>query len=273
MGLRLARVRAIESKSNPLIKELYALAKDAREIKVRQRTLIDGPHLIDAYHRSQGVPEVLVTSKSGVEKPEIVAQLGKWPDTDVVQLPDGLFREISGVVTPIGILAMIPIPPEPDGRINGSCAILDAVQDTGNVGTILRTVSAAGIREIVLGPGCASVWSPKVLRAAQGAHFGMRIREQADITSLMAEYSGTIVATVARGGLSVFDVDLSGDIAWIFGNEGSGVSERLALLATVRATIPIAVDTESLNVAAAAAVCVFEQARQLRLATAGSGDA
>lgn len=272
MGLRLARVRAIESRSNPLIKELYSLAKDAREIKVRQRTLIDGPHLLDAYHHCQGIPEVLVTSSSGAENPEILELTGRWPETDVVRLPDSLFREISGVVTPIGILAMIPIPPVPAGNITGSCVMLDAVQDAGNVGTILRTAAAAGIREIALGQGCASVWSPKVLRAAQGAHFGMRIREQVDINGLMIEYSGTTVVTVAQGGLTVFDLNLSGDIAWIFGNEGSGVRTELASLARLRATIPVAVGTESLNVAAAAAVCVFEQVRQQRLATEG-GDA
>jgi RNA methyltransferase, TrmH family len=273
MGLRLARVRAIESRSNPLIKELYALAKDAREVKVRQRTLIDGLHLIDAYQRNRGIPELLVVNTSGTENIEIEALLRKWPDIDVIRLPDSLFRDISGVITPTGILAMIPIPPSPTGSIQGSCVILDAVQDAGNVGTIMRTVAAAGIRNVVLGAGCASAWSPKVLRAAQGAHFGLRIREQVDIGCLIAEYPGKTVATVARGGTTVFDLDLSSDMAWIFGNEGSGVSDDLASLATVRATIPMAVDTESLNVAAAAAICVFEQFRQRCLTKVETGDA
>jgi len=257
-------MRAIESKSNPLVKELCALARDAREIKVRRRTLIEGLHLVDAYHYSGGVPDTLVISASGTESPEIVDMIDKWSDIEVVRLPDGLFREISGVATPVGILAVIPLPPEPSERIQGNCVMLDAVQDAGNVGTILRTAAAAGIRDVALGQGCASAWSPKVLRAAQGAHFGLRIRELADIGRMMAEYSGTSVATVARGGVSVFDLDLTGDIAWVFGNEGAGVGEGLVAQAKMQATIPVAAGTESLNVAAAAAVCFFEQVRQLR---------
>lgn len=226
--------------------------------------MIEGFHLIEAYHDHHGIPELLVANRSCIQRTEFVELLDRWTDLDIVQLPDGLFRQLSDVATPAGILAVIQIPDAPIGRLEGSCVMLDAVQDSGNVGTILRTAAAANIHDVFLGRGCAYAWSPKVLRAAQGAHFGLHIHEITDIKGMLANYSGTAVATVARQGVAVFDLDLSGDIAWIFGNEGAGVGEDFIKLAGVRATIPVAAGTESLNVAAAAAVCLFEQVRQKR---------
>jgi TrmH family RNA methyltransferase len=262
----LARIRVITSKDNPAIKDLRALATDARELRARQRTLLDGPHLIEAYRHHRGVPELLVLSESGSCNGEATTLIAAYPEVDVLQLPDGLFREISGVATPVGILAVIRIPETGDEPIDGSCVMLDAVQDGGNIGTILRTAAAAGIRDVLLGRGCAGAWLPKVLRAAQGAHFGLRIREQVDLRRLLREYAGTSVATVAREGAPLFELSLAGNIAWIFGNEGAGVADDLVAIAGRRATIPIVADTESLNVAAAAAICLFEQVRQQRLA-------
>lgn len=262
MGQGLGRLRLISSKDNPTVKSLRALASDARELRFARRTLLDGPHLVEAYRRWHGVPELLVVNGSGSGNPEVAHLLAAWPDVEVVQLADGLFRELCGVASPIGIMAVISIPAVSNERIDGSCILLDAVQDSGNVGTIIRSAAAAGIREVILGRGCAGAWTPRVLRAAQGAHFSLSIREQVDLESLVRNYAGTVVATVAREGVSLFDVDLSGSVAWLFGNEGAGISAELVALARVRTTIPIAADTESLNVAAAAAVCLFEQVRQ-----------
>ncbi len=245
-----------------MVKGLRALAADVREIRTRKRTLLDGPHLIEAYRRHGCVPELLVLSESGVANAEASVLVSAFSAVEMLQLPDGLFREISGVATPVGILAVIPIPDAPVNLLQGSCVLLDAVQDAGNVGAILRTAAAAGVHEVVLGRGCAGVWTPKVLRAAQGAHFGLRIREQADLATLLREYPGTSMATVARDGTPLFELDLRGDIAWVLGNEGAGIADDLVSLTTQRATIPVAAATESLNVAAAAAICLFEGVRQ-----------
>jgi RNA methyltransferase, TrmH family len=248
---------------------LRVLAADARETRRQGRTLLDGPHLIDAYRRHGGVPDMIVVSESGAAHPEVALLLDVFPGVETLYLPDGLFRDIAGVTTPVGIVAVIPLPDTPQEAIAGSCVVLDGVQDAGNVGAILRTAAAAGIRDIVLGSGCAGPWTPRVLRAAQGAHFSLRIREQADLVAVLKNYSGTSVATVARDGTPLFDLDVSGDVAWIFGNEGAGITDALAALATRRTTIPLAADTESLNVAAAAAICLFEGVRQRH---SGKGD-
>jgi RNA methyltransferase, TrmH family len=184
------------------------------------------------------------------------------PQVETLRLADGLFRELSGVAAPVGVLAAIAIPKAPTGPITRSCVILDAVQDAGNVGAILRTAAAAGIGDIVLGPGCAGVWSPRVLRAAQGAHFSLNIREQADLVATLRDYRGTSVAAVVRGGTPLYELDVRGDVAWVFGNEGCGIDASLAATAAQLVSIPIVADTESLNVAAAAAICLFEGVRQ-----------
>jgi TrmH family RNA methyltransferase len=231
--------------------------------------LIDGPHLIEAYLERHGYPEILVASESGQTKDEIGALLSRCHGVETLTVPDALFRELSGVTAPVGLLAVIRIPENRSDVGEGSCVVLDAIQDAGNVGTILRSAAAAGIREVVLGPGCAGAWTPRVLRAAQGAHFNLHIREQVDLVQLIQAYAGTSIAAVARGGQSLYQLDLStGALAWIFGNEGAGVSESLAAQAQQRATIPLAPGNESLNVAAAAAICLFESLRQ-RLAVKG----
>ncbi len=258
----MAAIKNITSKDNPVVKALRALAVDARETRRQGRTLIDGPHLVAAYRQRLGVPQMLVVNDAAARNEEIQGLLADMPAVQTLSLPDGLFREVSGVATPVGLLAVIAIPEAPTGPVEGNCVVLDAVQDAGNVGAILRTAAAAGIGNVVLGPGCAGAWTPRVLRAAQGAHFVLAIREQIELAAMLNTYAGRTVATVARDGRSLYSLDLSGAIAWIFGNEGAGVSAELVAVASHRATIPLATETESLNVAAAAAICLFEGVRQ-----------
>jgi TrmH family RNA methyltransferase len=254
--------RTITSRDNPTIKALRALAADARQLRQQGRTLLDGPHLVATYLTRCGPPELVVVSASGAGHAEVVGLLDAMADVEVLQVPDSLFRELSGVATPVGILALIdiPLPKEPPGW--GSAVLLDAVQDAGNVGAILRSAAAAGVATVFLGPGCAGAWTPRVLRAAQGAHFSLNIHEQADLPAIARRYGRASLAAVVQGGTGIYDLDLRGDVAWIFGNEGAGVSAPLAEAAGMRVTIPMASATESLNVAAAAAVCLFEGLRQ-----------
>ena len=258
----MATTKLITSRSNPTVKALRALSADAREQRQQGRTLLDGPHLVAVYLERVGRPERLVASESGLADPEVRQLLAAVPAADILEVSDGLFREISGIATPVGLLAVIAIPGSPPTLAPGACVLLDAIQDAGNVGTIMRTTAAAGIGQIALGPGCAGAWTPRVLRAAQGAHFNLNILEQADLLAIVRARGQASVAAVAREGTSLYQLDLTGDIAWIFGNEGLGVSPALAALAARRATIPMAAGSESLNVAAAAAVCLFEERRQ-----------
>ena len=254
-----AVTKIIASRDNATFKALRAQRDD-------ERVLLDGPHLLAAYLDKVGLPLRVIVSESGQEHGEVAALLARCAGAEAFCLRDALFRELAATDTPVGILAEIAVPRNDAAPPAGSCVLLDAVQDAGNVGTILRTAAAAGVRDVVLGAGCAGAWTPKVLRAGQGAHFDLAIRERVDLAAFAAGYAGTSIATVARDGESIYALDLAGPVAWIFGNEGAGVSEKSALAARRRATIPLAAGCESLNVAAAAAICLFEERRQ-KLAT------
>ncbi|HRH72077.1 MAG TPA: RNA methyltransferase, partial [Zoogloea sp.] len=157
------------------------------------------------------------------------------------------------------------IPAQPDaGPLVDTCVVLDGVQDPGNLGTILRTAAAVGVEEVLLTPGCAQAWSPRVLRAAMGAHFGLRLREGCDVAPALAGFPGAILAADLRDAVELYDMDLRPPVAWLFGSEGQGLSPAVATLATRRVLIPMPGGMESLNVGVAAGVCLFEQLRQRR---------
>jgi TrmH family RNA methyltransferase len=255
-------MKCIDSRDNPTFKALRLLAADAREQRLQGKTVIVGAHLVAAYRQKIGLPELLVISDTGQSSAEISALLTSHQGCRTVQLRDALFRDISGLTTPAGILAVIAIPGEIETPPGQTCVLLDAIQDAGNVGSILRSAAAAGVSEVFLGEGCAGVWTPRVLRAAQGAHFELCLRERCELAKIAAHFPGTTVAAVAADGESLYAIALASPVAWIFGNEGSGVSPALIDLAKQRVMIPMAVGSESLNVAAAAAVCLFEGVRQ-----------
>jgi TrmH family RNA methyltransferase len=171
---------------------------------------------------------------------------------------------VAEAAAPAGLAAEIAIPrAAPDVAAARHAVFLDAIQDAGNVGAILRSAAAFSVDTAVLGRGCADPWSPKVLRAAMGGHFALRIQETSDLAAALAEFRGTLVCAAARGGEPPSALDLAGPVGWIFGAEGRGVSPELAARARLRASIPLAAGTESLNVAAAAAILLYERARQL----------
>lgn len=254
--------RSITSRDNPKFKALRTLATDAREWRRQGRTLLDGPHLVATYRDQVGLPEALVIRAGAQDHPEVGQLLQSMPRADVLELPEALFREICGVVTPVGILALIPVPASRAVTRVADCVVLDAVQDTGNVGTIIRTAAAAGFETVVLGPGCAGAWSPRVMRAAQGAHFSLDVQEVPDLVAFLGDYGGSRLAAVAREGDSLYSAGMPAPAAWVFGNEGAGISPVVLSAVDRHVTIPMAGHSESLNVAAAAAICLFETRRQ-----------
>ena len=262
-------MKTITSRDNPTFKLLRQLVEDPREQRRTRRTLIDGPHLVEVYRTRIGLPAMIVVSESGLAIAEVARLIEMHQGLEPLLLRDTLFRELSGTASPVGILAVIDIPAEPAGSIQGSCVLLDGIQDSGNVGAIMRSAAAAGICDVILGPGCAGAWTPRVLRAAQGAHFHLRIREQAALATIINDYSGRTLAAVAHGATSLYSIDLRGETAWLFGSEGQGISAELLPLADMGVTIPLAGDSESLNVATAVAVCLFEAVRQCRVGAAG----
>ena len=151
-------------------------------------------------------------------------------------------------------------------RIGTTCVVLDGVQDAGNVGSILRSAAAAGVSQVFCAPGTAYAWSSKVLRSGMGAHFLLDIYEDVEAATLIERLAVPAAITDSHAPQALYDCDLAGPIAWVFGNEGAGVSAPWRAAVEHRLTIPQPGGMESLNVAAAAAICLFEQCRQQRAA-------
>ncbi|MCX7171916.1 MAG: RNA methyltransferase [Proteobacteria bacterium] len=255
-------MKLISSRANPTFKVLRGLAEDAREQRRSGTTLLEGCHLVAAYRDKIGLPEQLILSEHGTTQPEIRSLCGTLPGVQTHLLSDSLFDALSDLAAPSGVAAIIRIPRAVAQQLSGSCVLLDGLQDAGNVGSILRSAAAAGVKDIFLGPGCAGVWTQRVLRAGQGAHFDLRLHEQADLSEVMAKFTGTTLAATAHAAESLHRQDLTGKLAWLFGSEGSGIAPALEAAAAKRVNIPLARGSNSLNVAAAAAVCLFEAVRQ-----------
>ena len=258
-------MKTITSAENPRFRALLKLAQSARERRTSGLSLLDGVHLVAAYRDHIGKPAEIVLSQDGLENPEVAALLSGMPDVDAVLFTDVLFRQLSSVATPTGIIGVVPTPRlEQPVKLSGASVWLEDIQDPGNVGSILRSAAAAGIATVCLSRHSVHAWSPRVLRAGMGAHFALRIIEGADLLQLAEGYSGRIYATSVSGGTPVFEADLIGDVALLFGNEGGGLTTALAGCANQTVHIPMPGKTESLNVGAAAAICLFERVRQQR---------
>lgn len=254
----------LRSRDNPRLRRWRRLIADRQLRRRERRAWIEGLRLVSAYLDAQGKPVTLILSAAAHDNAELTRLVARSGMTPVV-LSSALFAELADTETPQGVAAEIAIPdvPVPAADI-AQCVFLDGIQDPGNLGAILRSAAAFGVAEVVLGGGCADPWSPKVLRGAMGAHFALRLHETAELALRFAEFAGARICTVPRGGTPLQDIDLRGRHAWAFGGEGRGVSPAMLEASTLRACIPIAQATESLNVAVAASVCLYEAARQRR---------
>lgn len=256
-------MKRIVSRHNPLFKSLRKLSQSARERKKTGRMLLDGMRLLSACGRRGGTPVRVVLSPTGIEDAEILAWLTAHPHVPQVLLDTALFNEIAPVETPTGILAVADLPRFPrHSEPSPLTVLLEDIQDPGNLGSILRSAAGAGCREAFLSQECADPWSPRTLRAGMGAHFLLALREGADLPAVARAFPGKVVATAGGTPASLYAQDLRGSVAFAFGNEGAGLSAELRAAADAVAAIPLAAGVESLNVAAAAAICCFEWVRQ-----------
>lgn len=256
-------MKQISSAENARFKSLLKLAHSSRARREQGCSLLDGIHLVAAYLDNAGLPEQIFVSRAGLANPEIGRLLGAAGAREPVVLADTLFRQLSTVETPTGVLAVIATPrPRALPLKVDACVMLEDVQDPGNLGSILRSAAAAGIHHVFMSRHCVHAWSPRVLRAGMGAHFITQIHEQCDLAALARGFKGRVYATSQRSEQSIFDADLAGNTALLFGNEGSGLSPELIAAAHATVAIPMSGKVESLNLAAAAAICLFERVRQ-----------
>ena len=249
----------ISSRDNPLLLRLRKLARDPAGYRQAGELWLEGEHLCSALQARGQRPAQALVADSAWAQPALRALAGWAPR--VVRLPDALFDGLSALGSPARIGFVLALPAAPAMNPAAASVVLDRVQDAGNVGSILRTAAAFGVGQVLALQGTAALWSPKVLRAGMGAHFGLRLIEGlqlADLDSLAVPLVGTSLATAQRLPGAV----LPQPCAWVLGHEGQGVAP--ALLSRCALTVRIAQPggEESLNVAAAAAVCLYESLRQ-----------
>jgi TrmH family RNA methyltransferase len=258
-------MKHISSRDNPFFKELLKLAGASRQRKKTGQTLLDGIHLVEAYLASGHQPQHLLVTEAASQDREVAVLLKKLSGVPLTQLDDSLFAELSELKTLSGILALIEQPgPSMSPANSRFCLLLEDIQDPGNLGSMLRSAAAAGCDAVFLSQGCADAWSPKVLRAGMGGHFVISIHESVDLLAVAAVFQGKLLAGSLNAKTSLYDCDLRGKLAFAIGNEGAGLSESFLAVASQRITIPMPGKIESLNAAAAAAVFLFEAARQRR---------
>ena len=254
--------RHVSSRDNPVFKRLVRLASTSQARKREGLSVIDGVHGVQTYLEKVGMPAILAVSESGQADPEIAALLRAHEAMPLV-LADALFKAVSHVGHGPGLLAAIATPrPELPARIDTDCVLVEHLQDPGNLGSLLRSAAAAGVTQVFLSPSTVYAWSPKVLRAGQGAHFALVIHEGADLADIAARLRVPLCAASSHARRSLYETPLAQPVAWLFGNEGAGVSAAMLARADHRLRIPLPGGAESLNVAAAAAICLFEAVRQ-----------
>ena len=250
----------ITSRDNSVFKHLKKLADSSRERRTQKQTLLDGPHLVNAYIDAFGMPELLIISE-GQSTNEVTGMIQKLSDINTVMFTTLMFAELAPVASPTGILALVKTPQLPLPDVLIFALLLEDIQDPGNLGSMLRTAAAAGVQAVYLSEGCADAWSPKALRGGQGAHFALPLVERANLTEVIAGFKGQTLATTLKGE-SLYSLDLTGSVAFVIGNEGAGLSDQLIKVASQRVRVPMPGNAESLNAAAATAVCLFERVRQ-----------
>ena len=264
----------ITSRDNPLVKELRRLAQDGAAYRKTGRVWVEGEHLCDAAQARRWQAEVAVISDqnmhlAGTEYARIAMKL--------VVIQDAILREISGLESPAAMGLVLSLPQDMAIDISAKTVILDRLQDPGNAGSILRSAAAFGFTQVIALKGSVALWSPKVLRAGMGAHFSVKILEGASLDQLN-KLTNPLAVTSSHRGQYLHERQMQShllsktersthiprglnanlaQINWAFGHEGQGVSEDLEALAQTHVRIAQPGGQESLNVAAAAAICLY----------------
>jgi TrmH family RNA methyltransferase len=225
------------------------------------RFLAEGPNLVEAALRRGLVSDVLVTESARARFAELLA------DAPLHVITDKAAKALSDTVTPVGLVAVCRVPEVElaDVLQAGPRLVLVAVEtsEPGNAGTLIRIADAMGADAVVLAGDSVDPYNGKCLRASAGSIFALPVLEAPELPALMAalRQSGlTILATALDGELPLPEADLTAPTAWMFGSEAHGLSHGVASHADARVCIPMGGGAESLNVAAAAAICLYQSA-------------
>jgi TrmH family RNA methyltransferase len=255
-------VRSLSSAQNPLLQRVRRLAHEPMAYRALGQLWVEGEHLCEALRVRGWVADTALLSDAGAGVPRLQGLAAHARET--VCVPDALYARVSGLPAPTGIGMLVSWQPNARALQAAPSVVLDRVQDAGNVGSILRSASALGFKQVLALKGTAGLWSPKVLRAGMGAQFGLSLHEGLDETSLdaVAALPLPLVAASAHAQATLSRSELPWPCAWVFGHEGQGLAAQVQARCKTEVRIPQPGGEESLNVAAAAAVCLYESVRR-----------
>ncbi|WP_374252435.1 TrmH family RNA methyltransferase [Acinetobacter brisouii] len=251
----------LASKDNAKIKHLRSLIEQNQYRKKHQQTVLEGTHLCLAWLQAHKNLVSLFTTESALEHPDLEKIQAQYQG-QIFIISESLYKDLSTLGTSLACLAIIDIPKHSQTvDFKADTLILDDVQDPGNVGTLLRSAAAANVKQVICTKGVAALWSPRVLRAGMGAQFSLVCFENADLSLLLPDFKIPVYVTSSHRSESLYAQNLSKPCVWILGNEGQGASEY-ALTHAKAVAIPQPGGQESLNVAIAGSICLFEMVRQ-----------
>lgn len=250
----------ISSRDNPLLKELKRLAHGSVDYRKLGRFWAEGDHLVRAAVARGVHPAIGIFAASFWPAGE--PDYGPLAAKNIV-IPDTLFDLLSALESPARMGFVFTLPDPAPVQPGVATLILDRVQDAGNVGAMLRSASAFGFKQVIALKGTAALWSPKVLRAGMGAHWGLQLLEGADL-AVLDQLNLPLLVTSSHRGEFLHQLlqkrELPMPCAWALGHEGQGVCTELAARATQHVRIAQPGGEESLNVATAAAICLHASA-------------
>lgn len=246
----------ITSRDNPLLKRLRLLAQDSTAYRKQGQVWLEGDHLCRALLARGLRPAVAVfTDRFWDQAGGELRQAAEKTHT----VSDALMAGISGLESHAGVGFLWDLPQVSAPQPGLPTVVLDRLQDAGNVGSILRSAAAFGFRQVLALKGTAALWSPKVVRAGMGAHFPLRLVESLSVDAL-SDLKVPLIVTSSHQGDFLHQARLPWPCAWVLGHEGQGVSSALEAMAGQSVRIAQPGGEESLNVAAAAAICLHASA-------------
>ena len=249
-------ITEISSRDNAFIKELRRLSRESGMYRKLGYAWLEGDHLCRAALTRGLQPKVAVFSKSFW--PQVPMEWAQAA-SKIVVIDDALFADISGLESPARMGYVMPWSADVQVLTGVATVVLDRVQDAGNVGSILRSASAFGFAQIIAMKGTAALWSQKVLRAGMGAHFALHLVEGVE-PEVLQQLKVPLLVTSSHRGALIHQATLPWPCAWAMGHEGQGVGEAVEALAAQHVRIAQPGGEESLNVGAAAAICLHASA-------------
>jgi TrmH family RNA methyltransferase len=283
-------IKELNSKNNKLIRTIQKIIENPTAYRQEKMIWIEGEHLCQAFLNTKKKPLKIIFSHSFLSQNKknfdlIYQNLNKISEKISKEhwyvVPDNLFKlvsSISSIHRSCGFGLLIPY----DSldftenveiqKISDNAILLDRLQDTGNIGSILRCAAAFGIKKILALQGTAALWSTKVLRAGMGAHFNLDLIENLTIEKIKTYINIPMIGTDSHTKKIIYDHTIPNPCVWIFGNEGQGIRNELHHLSDLKIKIPQPGGEESLNVATAAAICLYESMRQMKMKSKSTPD-